>query len=315
MALARHGLRLVERSEAAAPGVGLRLEAAAPEILDRHALRIRYPHLESELDRDTGILWGTMRHPERACFTPGLVADGLDFQRWLRRSFGHAQARPLPFRYLVWRSAARAAWSLGGDLATFTRLIRAQDAAGLTTYAHRAVDILYDNYLAYDLPILTVALVQGDAIGGGFEAMLTNDLIVAERGSKFGLPEILFGLFPGMGGYSFLRRRVGHRLARMLLEDGRTRSTEEMHELGLVDIVCERGEGEAAMLRYAHERGARFETELTLARMRRRADPIPREELVDIVELWADLALKLGEPELRRMDALARHQERLRARD
>ncbi len=160
-----------------------------------------------------------------------------------------------------------------------------------------------------------MALVQGDAIGGGFEAMLTNDLIIAERGSKFGLPEILFGLFPGMGGYSFLRRRVGHRLARTLLEDGRTRSADEMHELGLIDIVCEKGEGEAAMLRYAQERGPRFETELALARMRRRADPIGREELVDIVELWADLALKLGEPELRRMDALARHQERQRARD
>ena len=62
-----------------------------------------------------------------------------------------------------------------------------------------------------DLPILTVALIQGDAVGGGFEAMLTDDIVIAEQGAKFGLPEILFNLFPGMGGYSFLRRKVAWR--------------------------------------------------------------------------------------------------------
>ena len=53
---------------------------------------------------------------------------------------------------------------------------------------------------------MTVALIQGDAIGGGFEAMLTNDVVIAERTAKFGLPEILFNLFPGMGAHSFLKR-------------------------------------------------------------------------------------------------------------
>ena len=109
--------------------------------------------------------------------------------------------------------------------------------------------MLYDNYRGLDLPIMTVALVQGDAIGGGFEAMLTNDLVIAERGAKFGLPEILFNLFPGMGAHSFLKRRVGDRLARLLIEDGKTRSADELQELGLVDIVCEPGRGRADLAR------------------------------------------------------------------
>jgi DSF synthase len=314
MAAATHNLRVVVRAEAPVSRPELPV-SAGPQVVDAATLRLRYPNLETELDADAGILWGTMLHPERACFTPGLVADGRHLQGWLARSYAAAVGKAPPFRYLVWRSAARGAWSMGGDLATFTRLIRSRDEASLRAYAHAAVEILYVNYCAYELPITTVALIQGDAIGGGFETMLTNDLVIAERGSKFGLPEILFGLFPGMGAYSFLRRKVGERMARTLIEDGKSRSADEMYELGLVDIVCERGEGEATMLRYADERGSRFETSLALARMRRRSDPVTRQELADIVDLWADLALKLGEPELRRMDALARHQERMHARN
>jgi DSF synthase len=320
-ALARRKLRLVGPSRVEAGRNSARSpqpeSAGSHEPLDAARLRVRYDNLEAELDAQAGILWGTMLHPERACFTPGLMADGLQFQRLLRERCAGAAATNgrLPFRYLAWRSAARGAWSLGGDLASFTRLIRAGDRETLRAYAHGAVETLHANYLAYDLPMLTVALVQGDAIGGGLEAMLTNDLVIAERGAKFGLPEVLFGLFPGMGAYSFLRRKVGDRMARMLIEDGKTRGADEMRELGLVDIVCEKGEGEAVMLRHADERAGRFGLDLAMARVRRRSDPVTAEELYDIVELWTDLALRLGEPELRRMDALARHQERQRARD
>ena len=55
--------------------------------------------------------------------------------------------------------------------------------------------------------------MQGECLGGGFEAALSSDLIIAERRSRFGFPEILFNLFPGMGAYSFLDRKVGQRRA------------------------------------------------------------------------------------------------------
>jgi DSF synthase len=317
MALARQDLRLIVRPSDRAAGAAPYSDSRAhpgPEVVDAARLAFRYANLETGLEAEAGILWATMRHPERACFTPGLVADGQHFQRWLRRTYGgHGRARP-PFRHLVLRSASGGAWNLGGDLSTFTRLIRARDAGKLRAYAHSTIELLHDHYKAYDLPIATAALIQGDAVGGGFEALLTNDVVIAERGARFGFPEILFGLFPGMGAYSFLKRRLGERQARMLIEDGKTRTADELHQLGLIDVLCEKGEGEAAVRRYAAEQAPRFETALTLAKVRRRADPVTREELVDIVEMWVELALQLGEPELRRMDALARHQERLRAR-
>ena len=283
-----------------------------PEIRT-DTLELEYANLATRLEPETGLLWAHFLHRERACFTAELLADLRHFQVWLRDSFGDCTREEMPFRHLVWASRSPTAWNMGGNLASFARLIRQQDEASLRAYAYRCIDILHDNYTAVDLPIMTVALIQGDAIGGGFEAMLTNDVVIAERQAKFGLPEILFNLFPGMGAHSFLRRRVGERMARTLIEDGRSRSAEEMQELGLVDVVCEPGEGEAALRQFARDRAGRFTTDLTLKRARQRTDPLGKGELIDVVDMWVELALELGESELRRMDCLARHQERRRA--
>ena len=292
------------------------VKAPAPAQLPKihtGTLELEYANLATRLEPETGLLWAHFLHKERACFTAELLADLRHFQEWLREAFGECTREEMPFRHLVWASRSPTAWNMGGNLASFTNLIRAQDEATLRTYAYRCIDILHDNYRALDLPIMTVALVQGDAIGGGFEAMLTNDVVIAERDAKFGLPEILFNLFPGMGAHSFLRRRVGDRMARVLIEDGRSRSADEMRELGLVDIVCEPGEGEATLRQFALDRGGRFATDLALKRARQRSDVLAKGELVDIVDMWVELALELGETELRRMDCLARHHERRRA--
>ncbi len=271
------------------------------------------PTLTSRLDAEAGILWAEMHHVERACYTQALVDDSRELQLRLKTVLRDRPAREMPFRYLVWTSGAPGVFSLGGDLAFFTRCIRDGDRAALTAYAYRCIDVLYDNYYDLDLPILTVALVKGDAIGGGLESMLTNDLVIAERDARFGLPEVLFNLFPGMGGFSFLRRRLGERQARELIEDGRTRSADELHRLGLIDLVCEPGEAEATLERYVAANTARFATLRTLRRACKRVDPVGRQELLAIVDLWLDLAMELGPTELRRMDVLARLQERRRA--
>lgn len=275
-------------------------------------LDLDLPHLATRLEPESGILWARMRHAERACYTPELMRDMREVQQLLRDLFNGRDAAEVPFRWLVWASDAPRAWSLGGDLTNFTRMIRSGDEAGLRAYAHLAIDILHDNHVALDLPILTVGLIQGDAIGGGFEAMLTDDVVIAECGAKFGLPEILFNLFPGMGAYSFLRRKVGPQLARQLIEDGQTRSADEVKALGLIDVVCDAGEGEAALRAYIEENGRRFATLRTLKCVRDRVDPVTRRELTDVVDMWVDLAMGLGEADLRRMDCLARVQQRKR---
>ncbi len=86
-------------------------------------------------------------------------------------------------------------------------------------------------------------MVHGDALGGGFETVLSCDVVIAERGAKFGLPEVLFNLFPGMGAYSLLCRRLDGARAQKLMLSGRIYTAEELEEMGLVDLVVEPGEG------------------------------------------------------------------------
>ena len=119
------------------------------------------------------------------------------------------QREPGRLRHFVLASDAQA-YNLGGDLDLFMRLIRAGDREGLLAYARRCVEGVHHVHTGFGGDVHTVALIQGDALGGGLEMALACHTIVAEEGVGMGLPEVLFGLFPGMGAYSFLCKRVSH---------------------------------------------------------------------------------------------------------
>ncbi len=132
-------------------------------------------------------------------------------------------------------------FSLGGDLATFRDLIRDGDRRGLIEYATTAIDAIWSNIrnTAYDDGVTTVALVQGEAQGGGFEAALSAHVLVAEKGAMFGFPEALFGMFPGMGGFQLLSARTSKECAKRLIGSTERYSAEMLYEMGVVD-----GEGQ-----------------------------------------------------------------------
>ena len=107
-------------------------------------------------------------------------------------------------------------------------------------YAKLCIDNIYPRTQAFFTPTLTkITLVQGDALGGGFECALASDVIVAEESAQMGLPEILFNLFPGMGAYSLLSRKLDPVRAERMILSGRLYSAAELHDIGLVDIVDE----------------------------------------------------------------------------
>ena len=97
----------------------------------------------------------------------------------------------------------------------------------------------------------TISLIQGEALGGGFESALSSNVIIAERRARMGFPEILFNLFPGMGAYSLLSRRLGMKRAEDMIFSGRIYTAEELHEMGVVDLLVEDGTGETAVCRVA----------------------------------------------------------------
>jgi DSF synthase len=218
---------------------------------------------------------------------------------------------PRPFRYCVMGSAVPRVFNLGGDLSYFSECIRARDAERLRRYGHACARAVYESSVAYGSPVITIALVQGAALGGGFECALSHDVIVAESGAKFSLPEVTFNMIPGMGAYSFLARRLGERRAEEMITGGRTYSAEDLRAMGLVDVVCPEGGGPAVVQEYIREHSRRFPAQLALYRARRRAmGGVSFEELRDIVDIWVEGVMDLGECDLRTMARLVAAQDK-----
>lgn len=288
--------------------------AAVPHAVPLHAENWTeglqgYETIDVSLDARRALFWCRLRPEGRPCFSPALLRDIAIMHRDIPRLPAMGAA---PVKWFVCASAIPGIFNLGGDLGLFQSLIASGDLAGLRRYGHAAVEAIHRNHVALDLPMLTVALVQGDALGGGFECALAHDLIVAERSARFGLPEVLFNLFPGMGAYSFLSRRIGRKAADTLILSGRIHTAEELHTMGLVDILAEDGEGEAAVLDHVDRNARWHNARQAICQARRRVDPVTLQELRDVVEVWAEAAIRLSEQDLRRMARLVTAQDRRR---
>jgi DSF synthase len=275
---------------------------------------MRFENLDVELDPEARTFWMHMRPEGRGCFTLGLLQDIIRTQHTVKQMFAdRSHERRGPFDYFVLASRTEGTFNLGGDLGLFAEKIRTRDRAALTHYAHTCIDAVYNNHVAFGVPVVTIALVAGDALGGGFESALACDMIVAEKGAKLGLPEILFNLFPGMGAYSFLSRRLDAVRAEKLILGGRTHTAEELHEMGIVDILAEDGEGELAVRRYIDQQSYRHNAYRSVFQTRRRVNRVSYEELRDVTDIWVDAALNLTDSDLRRMARLTAAQDRRRA--
>ncbi|MGI4941926.1 MAG: crotonase/enoyl-CoA hydratase family protein [Janthinobacterium lividum] len=271
----------------------------------------RYDNLDIRLDARTKTCWCTMRPQGRPSYTLELMRDVGSMQHDIHQLFEDlAPLGERPMEWFVMDSATPGIFNLGGDLGHFAERIRARDLTALRHYGHVAVEAIYRNTVAFDVPIVTMALVQGDALGGGFEHALSFDLIVAERSAKLGLPEILFNMFPGMGAYSFLSRRMDRGRAEALILSGRVHTAEELHAMGVVDVLAEDGEGKEAVCEYIARHGRKHNAHQATYRARRRVNPVTLEELRDVVDIWAEAAMNLTAPDLRKMERLTSAQDR-----
>lgn len=269
-----------------------------------------YQALEVDLDMDSGVLWTMMKHEGVPCVGTQFLSEGRQLQDMVRHTYLRSEPSVIPFKYMVFGSTTPSIFSLGGNLRLFTQLIREGRRGDLLSYATSCVDLVYNNAMSNGLPVITISLVQGDALGGGFEAAISSNYVIAERSAKFGLPEVLFNLFPGMGAYSLIARRVNPVVAERMIFSGKIYSAEELHDAGLVDMLVEDGEGRAAVIDFATRNSRRHNANLAIYRARQRVNPLSYEELYDTTVDWVDAALSLAEEDLRKMERLALMQER-----
>jgi DSF synthase len=269
-----------------------------------------YRDLSTRYDPEQRAMWCYMQPSFRPCCTPELISELQHFYQFVRQNVTSDRESGIHdgIRFLVLTSRIPGVFNLGGDLALFLKLIRTADREGLYQYAKSCIDLLH---IGYHMPITTIALVQGDAFGGGFEGALKCRVLIAERQAQMGLPEILFNLFPGMGAYSLLARRLDPVRAERLILSGRMYSAEELFEMGVVDVLAENGQGEEAVLTYMKKHSRAHNGYESIHKIRQIYHPITYDELIRIADIWVDAALQLNERDLRIMERIARSQEKL----
>jgi len=286
-----------------------------PQLIDlkknAHARRLfELEQLEVSWDGSTGTLWTFMRPRGRPSYNLDFLED---FHAWQRGIVAAFENRPDDLRFLLLGSRTPGVFSLGGDLDFFAAKIRSGDRQALVDYGESCVRILHRNINCLGFPMVTIGLAQGAALGGGFESLLSFNVIIAERDAKFGFPENIFGLFPGMGAYSLVARRVGAAFAEEMMLSGRIYSAEEMRDVGLVHILAEPGEGLAEARDYIQRSKRRHTGSRSVYQVGREVNPIALDELDRIVQVWADACLQLRDRDLKVMRRLVSAQDRLQS--
>lgn len=267
--------------------------------------------LDCAFDISNATLWSFMDFGDRRpSYNPELLED---FHAWQRKIGALKAEAGEALKYVVLGSRHPKVFCLGGDLDYFSECIGTRNREALLEYGRSCVQILHRNWMALGSDLITIGLAQGDALGGGFESLLSFDILVAEKGAKFGFPEQLFGLFPGMGALSFMGRKLGFAKAEQLVRSGKCLTAEEMHELGVVHVLAEPGQGIEAVRRVIAKGGRRHAAQLAFNRAAKRANPISLEELHDIVSLWADACMTLDGHDLAVMRRLVAAQSKLPA--
>lgn len=178
-------------------------------------------HLIFEQFAQLGIL--TINRPS--------VLNSLN-QSTLQELLAFVRSPTLQIRALIITGAGPKAFVAGADIAEMQALTASQmlDFCKLGQHVTSALE---------QAPFLTLAAVNGYALGGGLELALGCDLIFAAGNAKLGLPEVSLGLIPGFGGTQRLTRSVGQRRAKDLILTGRTFTAQEGVEWGLVNKICE----------------------------------------------------------------------------
>src|SRR5262245_39161544 len=185
------------------------------------------PYKNFKLTRDAdGVAW--LLFDRQGASANTLSADALEeFDAVLAALEGQ---RPTG---LVIRSAKTSGFIAGADVNEFRGATDTNMVEAAIGRAHAVIDRLEA------LRVPSVAVIHGFCLGGGLEVALACQSRIAIDGARFGFPEVMLGLHPGLGGTARFTRLVDPMQAMSLMLTGRTIDARRAKSLGLVDAVTQ----------------------------------------------------------------------------
>lgn len=275
--------------------------------LDNFVSRLdpQFHEIDLAADSEYGILFTYMRHDKSLFVTEQMLREALTLHEEIRTHYETlTDLYNRPLRYHAYASRREGVFNLGGDLNAIPEIIASQQREKLEAYAYLCIQAIYNTIVTYELPVITVALIDGDALGGGFEFVLANSLAIARNNQSFGFPEALFNMFPGMGAYNLLSRRIGITKTEEFLLSGRMLKTEDVANMGLIDIATNTSTTQA-LYYFIRDRDHQHNFRHSLIKARNICHSVYWQDLTRIADLWVDTALRLGDEELKKMRRFA----------
>lgn len=280
-------------------------------IVDRNFTKIfsDYQEITLRYDVEHRAIWCYYNPASRPCFSSTMLKELRQMQQRIMDYFESKEKNAESLiRYQILHSQVSGVFSMGGDLALFSKLIKEQDREQLLEYAMQCIDICYLNTVNLHQPITTISLVEGSALGGGFESALSSNILIATENAQMGFPEIRFNLFPGMGAYSLLARTCGINITEKMLASGEMYSARQLYDMGIVHRLGEVGKGVECVEKFMRQHQQLGNGYRALQQVRQRYHSMDYQELIDITELWVDTALRLEDKDLRLIDKLVKAQ-------
>ncbi|NIN33731.1 MAG: enoyl-CoA hydratase [Gammaproteobacteria bacterium] len=281
-------------------------------VLYAHEVSFKgFEQLEVEIDPEHKAVWLYFNAEPRSCFTLTLLNELDRFQEMIKQREGRLpwNGELVDIEYNVITSR-HSVFSFGGDLDYFIQCIEKNDRQSLKQYAKACIDAIYYHHIGREVGLTTISLVHGNALGGGFEAALSSNVIVAERSAEMGLPEILFNLFPGMGAFNLLSQRVSAKEAEKMMLSGRLYTAEEMYYKGIVDHLVEDGLGRETINSIIRGNAKHKNAIDAIRHVRQMSNPIDYDLLMEIADLWVESAFRLSDKDKRVMKRLVNSQVR-----
>lgn len=254
-------------------------------------------HMTAWYEEGRNVIWMMLHASPRPCFSEALLIEISQLAK-------AAKASGLTIDFWVTGSTVPNFFNLGGDLSLFISHIRNGALSELSHYAHLCIDAVYYALSNFDVGAITIAMIEGTALGGGFEAALAHEFVIAQKDVKMGFPEIAFNLYPGMGAYSIVARKATLRLAEELISTGASHTAEWFHENGLVDRIFEDGDAYQTVRTFIDEMRPKLVGIRGMLRARRRVAGVSKEELLAITDEWVESAFEIGEKDLEIMERL-----------
>lgn len=176
-------------------------------------------------EQEGRIRWITINRPEKHnSFAPGLLAE-------LDAALDDAAADEATAALVVTGSGSKA-FVAGNDIAALAAMEPVAAYRDMVA-GHRLMQRLHE----FAKP--TIAMVNGYALGGGFELALACDFIIASSSAKFGFPEIALNTMPGWGGTQLAVKKMGLAYAKEMVLTGRVYCVEECRHFGFLARVAE----------------------------------------------------------------------------